>query len=216
MVSTSITAPMFEAAIARATDHSVAPAALERRAHKRYNITLLGRFMRPNKQEYPCKIRDISVSGLAVTSPVDVEIGERIVAYFDHLGGLEGHVVRAFDCGFAIALKATQHKREKLANQLEFFSGRTNASEPPARRHDRFAIQEQSTTLRLDEGIAVQVRVMDVSISGASVETEARPPLGAEVVLGKLRARVVRHHNAGLGLEFIDIQNPDALRRYFG
>ena len=216
MVSTSITAPTYEAAIARVTEHSVASAPLERRAHKRYNITLLGRFMRPNKQEYPCRILNISVSGVAFTSQVDVEVGERIVAYFDHLGGLEGHVVRTFDGGFAIELKATQHKREKLANQLEFFSGRSSAAEPPARRHDRFAIQEQSTTLRLDEGIAVQVRVIDVSISGASVETEARPPLGAEVVLGKLRARVVRHHNMGLGLEFIDIQNPDALRRYFG
>jgi hypothetical protein len=60
------------------------------------------------------------------------------------------------------------------------------------------------------------VRVLDVSISGASVETEARPAIGAEVVLGKLRARVVRHHVVGLGLEFTDIQNPDALRRYFG
>ena len=31
-----------------------------------------------------------------------------------------------------------------------------------------------------------------------------------------LRARVVRHHPEGFGVQFIDIQNPAALRRYFG
>jgi hypothetical protein len=55
--------------------------------------------------------------------------------------------------------------------------------------------------------------VLDVSISGASVGTEVRPPVGSEVVLGRLRARVVRHHSEGLGLEFLDTQNPDAVRR---
>ena len=33
-------------------------------------------------------------------------MGERIVAYFDHIGGIEGHVVRLFDGGFAIELQA--------------------------------------------------------------------------------------------------------------
>jgi hypothetical protein len=35
------------------------------------------------------------------------------------------------------------------------------------------------------------------------------------VVLGKLRARVMRHHVQGFGVQFIDIQNPAALRRSF-
>ena len=64
----------------------------DRRRHKRVNITLLGRFMRANKQEYPCKLIDISVGGTAMMSPVAVEDGERIVAYFDHIGGIEGTV----------------------------------------------------------------------------------------------------------------------------
>jgi hypothetical protein len=31
-----------------------------------------------------------------------------------------------------------------------------------------------------------------------------------------LRARVTRHHATGIGVQFSDIQNPAALRRYFG
>ena len=215
MVSTSTSASVLDAGMLRSSDQTGA-APLERRHHKRYSITLLGRFMRQNKQEYPCKLRDISVGGAAIMSPVELDIGERVVAYFDHIGGLEGSVVRSFDGGFSIELKATAYKREKLANQIAWLTNRSANAEPPQRRHDRFGANEQATVLRLDEGISVPVRVLDVSISGSSVETEARPPLGTEVVLGKLRARVVRYHDTGLGLQFTDIQNPDALRRYFG
>jgi hypothetical protein len=215
MVSTSNIATAIDAS---ATHISKEPLVgpVERRRHPRYSITLLGRFMRENKQEYPCKLRDISVSGAAILSPVELDIGERIVAYFDHIGGLEGTVTRTFDGGFAIELKATQHKRDKLATQLRWLSNRSRDHAMPQRRHDRIAVTGQSTALRFDEDISIQVRVLDVSISGASVETEVRPAIGSEAVLGRLRARVVRYHETGLGLEFIDIQNPDALRRYFG
>ena len=59
-------------------------------------------------------------------------------------------------------------------------------------------------------------QVLDVSIFGASVATDQRPALGEEVLLGKLRGRVVRHHGQGIGVQFLDIQAPTALRRYFG
>lgn len=188
----------------------------ERRKHRRVRLTLPGRFMRENKQEYPCKLRDISDSGAAITAAVELDIGEHIIAYFEHIGGLEGVVVRTFDGGFAIELRITQHKREKLASQLAWLGGNRHESPPqPYRRHERIATDKTTTTLQLAEGITTQVTVLDVSISGASVKTEARPAIGSEVVLGKLRAKIVRHHPEGLGLEFIDIQNPDAVRRYF-
>ena len=32
----------------------------DRRRHKRHAVTLLGRFMRPNRHEYPCRLVGIS------------------------------------------------------------------------------------------------------------------------------------------------------------
>jgi len=209
MTWTPITATVPDGAGDRAAEAPLA-SPRERRLHRRYKIAVPGRFMRHNKEEHPCRLRDISCSGAAITSPVSLEISERIVVYFDHIGGLDGVVVRTFEGGFAIELCVTQHKREKLTDQLARLANRD--SKTALRRHERFTINN-TTTLRLDEDISTQVRVLDVSISGASVETEARPPLGSEVVLGKLRAKVVRHHVEGLGLEFMDVQNPDALRR---
>jgi hypothetical protein len=190
--------------------------AADRRRHKRIAVTLLGRFMRQNRQEYPCKLIDISVGGAAIVSPVAVPVGERIVAYFDHVGGLEGTVVREFDNGFALQFAATRHKREKLAARLTWLANRSELGPAEERRHERITPKNAVSMLQLAEGIVLTCQVLDVSISGASVATPARPAIGTEVMLGKLRARVVRHHAQGLGLQFLDIQNPAALRRYFG
>lgn len=188
----------------------------DRRRHRRVAVTLLGRFMRANKQEYPCKLVDVSVGGAAMMAPVDVEEGERIVAYFDHIGGLEGTVARVFEGGFAIRFAATQHKREKLAAQLTWLINREELATSDERRHERTAPKNSQSSLKIAEGISVACEVLDVSISGALVATEARPPIGSEVTLGKLRGKVVRHHARGIGIAFLDIQNPTALRRYFG
>jgi hypothetical protein len=187
----------------------------DRRLHKRIAVTLLGRFMRESKLEHPCKLIDISASGAAVMSPVPVPVGERVVAYFDHIGGIEGLVVREFDGGFAFKFNSTKHKREKLAAQLTWLANRSELV-ADGRRHERVTPKNGDSVLQLTEGITLTCRVLDVSISGASIATPARPEIGTEVVLGKLRARVVRHHPQGFGVQFIDIQNPTALRRHFG
>ena len=188
----------------------------DRRRYKRISVILLGRFMRESKEEHPCKLIDISAGGAAVTSAVTVPVGERVVAYFDHIGGIEGVVAREFDGGFAFSITATRHKREKLAAQLTWLANRTELGSADGRRHERITPTNGEQTLQLSEGIVLSCRVLDVSISGASIATPARPELGTEVVLGKLRARVVRHHPQGFGVQFLDIQNPTALRRYFG
>jgi hypothetical protein len=148
-------------------------------------------------------------------SPVPVPVGERVVAYFDHIGGVEGLVVREFDGGFAIKFNSTKHKREKLAAQLTWLANRSELV-ADGRRHERVTPKNGDSTLQLSEGITLTCRVLDVSISGASIATPARPEIGTEVMLGKLRGRVVRHHPQGFGVQFIDIQNPTALRRHFG
>jgi hypothetical protein len=47
--------------------------------------------------------------------------------------------------------------------------------------------------------------VIDLSLSGVSVETAEWPALGEEVMVGKMRGRVVRHHEMGIAVEFTDI-----------
>ncbi len=203
----------------RTVDHPTfgpnAGLAADRRRHRRVAITLLGRFMRANKQEFSCKLVDISVGGAAIHSPVEVEHGERILATFDDLGAIEGHVVRTFAGGFGIELRATQYKRDKLAAQITWLMNRHELGETTdLRRHERTAIanSKKQATMKLDEGVTVPVDIIDFSMSGASVSTIARPPIGHLVQIGKIRGKVVRHHNDGIAIEFLAIQDQEAVQ----
>jgi hypothetical protein len=187
----------------------------DRRRHKRVSVTMLGRFMRENKQEYPCSLLDMSVGGAAIMAPVTVEIGEHVVVYFDHVGGIERYRsarVRRRICfqnpGHAAQAREACRAAAWLANRSELGDPGVHTS-----ASSRAAVNPPCSLL---DGNTLNCRVLDVSISGASVATTAQPEIGSEVVLGKLRARVVRHHAEGIGLRFIDIQNPTALRRHFG
>jgi hypothetical protein len=189
--------------------------ATDKRRHKRVAITLLGRFMRANRHEYPCRLNDISVGGAAINSPVTVDEGERIVVYFDHIGGLEGSVVRVFEGGFAMQFRTTARKREKLAAQLTWLLNRDVLSGITERRHERGSAADQNKTVVLDTGETLDCEVVDVSISGASLRMDMRPPIGSSLMLGRMRGRVMRHHDHGIGVQFVDIQEPEALRRHF-
>src|SRR5215813_8881137 len=82
-----------------------------RRRYRRVRINLAGRYMLANRIEYACKIRDISPRGLSLMAPVSGKPGERIVAYIDRIGRLEGSIVRIFPTGFAMMLAATENGR---------------------------------------------------------------------------------------------------------
>ena len=65
---------------------------------------------------------------------------------------------------------------------------------------------DEAALLVLADGSTMVCPLHDLSLSGASVVTPARPPLGAEVMLDKRCATVVRHHERGIGVEFVSDQ----------
>ncbi|MBN9353236.1 MAG: PilZ domain-containing protein, partial [Hyphomicrobium denitrificans] len=160
------------------------------------------------------QLENISVGGAAVVSPHAPEICERVIAYFDHLGGVEGVVARHTPDGFAFSFKVTEHKREKLAAQIMWLINRSDFPEEAGRLHERVGTRGRRTTLRVED-VIIDVELLDLSASGASLGTPARPPLGSFVVAGKTRAIVRRHHAQGIGVQFLTLQSPEALRDSF-
>ena len=57
----------------------------------------------------------MSPGGVSVMAPVFGRVGERVVAYLEQLGRIEGTIVRSNDSGFAMAINATPRKRDKFA-----------------------------------------------------------------------------------------------------
>ena len=188
----------------------------DRRRHRRVPVRVFGRFMREDKQEYPCQVINISPGGMAVLAPMLCEIGEHIVAYLDNLGRIEGVVARNFEGGFAISIIASLGKRERIANLLTWLINQERLGLSEDRKHERVVPRISTSKLILPNGEVHPCRVIDVSLSGASVASKVKPPVDTVVILGRTRGRVVRHHDQGVAIQFAELQDPDSLARSFG
>lgn len=183
----------------------------ERRRFQRVKISVLGRFMLSNRNEYPCQIVDMSPGGAALMTPVSGSIGERVVAYIDHIGRIEGEITRMLEGGFAMSVNATARKRDKLAAQLTWLANRSVLNLPEDRRHERITPRQPFSDVTLPDGRELRCKIIDVSLSGAAIATEVKPPLGSRITLGRMRARVVRHFDDGIAVEFAMLQSEDMI-----
>ncbi|HBF29515.1 PilZ domain-containing protein [Rhizobium sp.] len=200
---------MFQSSQRRETErHEV------QRAFQRVSVKLEGRLMVPSQDEYVCVTVDMSPGDARFICAARPIPGDRIIAYLDHIGRIEGNVIKITDDGFIITTIATERKREKLAAQLTWLANKHELGLPEDRRHDRLTPRKSRTDLTLDDGNTLSCRIIDLSLSGAAIELEFRPAIGTPVRLSNIRGRVVRHFLEGVAIEFTTLQSREALKEF--
>lgn len=187
------------------------PATEERRRFQRVKVHLLGRYMLPDRREFPCQVINMSPGGLAMLAPGIGNVGDRVIAYLDHIGRVEGKITRIIDNGFAMTVNATPRKRDKMAAQLTWLANRDILNLPEDRRHDRIVPRNPTAHVVLADGTDMLCRIIDMSLSGAAVSSTVRPAIGSKITIGRVQAQVVRHLEEGFALEFAFPQTPDTL-----
>lgn len=161
------------------------------------------RFLLDDGHEHNGNVTNISVGGMQVLSDARPAAGSGIIAYVQDLGRLEGIVSRIDDNGFAVRLTLSAMRRDKLEERLGVNTG-AKARGAEARKHQRESTSGVAKIQRAD-GREMPCRVIDLSLGGVSVEAAEWPPLGEQVLVGKMRGRVVRHHELGIAIEFEDV-----------
>jgi hypothetical protein len=151
----------------------------------------------------------MSPGGALLVAPVRGAVGERIVVYLEHVGRIEGEITRHVETGFAVSIAGTTRRRDKIASQLTWLANRQALGLPEDRRHERVTPRSPMTTLRLESGREFPARLIDVSMSGAALSVDHVPPLGSAVMLGATAAKVVRHFQGGIAVEFRLSISPD-------
>ena len=175
-------------------------------------VNLLGRYMLADRREFPCQVINMSPGGMALVAPVCGDPGERVIAYVDHLGRLEGKIARMLDNGFAMTIAATLRKRDKLAAQLTWLANRHILNLPEDRRHGRFVPRKpmapadpaERHQCRLPRHRLVRFRRRDRDQAGPASGRSAPPSRSA-----RPPGRVVRHIEDGFAVEFTRLQHPD-------
>lgn len=170
--------------------------------------------MLANYDEFDCSAVEMSPGDVIVACSGRPSQGERVIAYIDHLGRIEGTVQHMTPGGFNMSIVASDRKREKLAAQLTWIANKHELGLPEDRRHDRLSPRDQKIELTLEDGTKFLCRIMDLSLSGAALDLEVRPPLGTAVRLGNMRGRIVRHFMEGVAIEFNSIQSRETLREF--
>lgn len=173
---------------------------------QRVKVSVLGRYMLSDRREFPCQVLEMSPGDAVVVAPVVGAVEERVIAYLDHLGRIEGEITGLVEGGFRLDITASPRKRDKMAAQLTWLANKDMLNLPEDRRHERVVPDIRHSTVVLDDGRRYNCKIIDISLSGAAVELAVRPALGTPVTLGRMRARVIRHFQEGVGVEFVSAQ----------
>ena len=184
----------------------------DRRRHRRLHVDLGARVVLPDGTQAEGRVVDLSAGGAQLDVPVLAPLGRTIVAYADRIGRIEGHVLRATRDGLVLAFSDRRARAKRLADTLTWIA---NVGPERDRRGARRYGRDEAATLVRASGDAVACRILDISTTGASVEVAAshRPAIGEAVTVGVVAARVVRHHEAGIGVAFAPGPKHDARTR---
>ena len=173
---------------------------------QRVKVSVLGRYMLADRREFPCQVLEMSPGDAIVVAPIPGDVGERVIAYLDHLGRVEGTITGPADGGFRMDVIASARKRDKMAAQLTWLANKDLLGLPEDRRHERVVPDNRHSTVVLDDGRRYNCKIIDISLSGAAIELDVRPAMGTPVTLGRMRAKVIRHFQDGVAVEFTSAQ----------
>ena len=191
--------PLKRAATAAA---SLRQTGRDRRRFFRVNVSLNGRLLAADGQEYPCVVVDASPGSVRLSTLAPLNIGDPIVIYCDDIGRLTGKVARrAGDGTFGVELDVTAHKREKLAETLTWLINGRDGTALETRRWPRTPAHGPAEC-ELEDGRRFQVEMLDVSMVGVAFITNERPLIGAWIKVGQQIGRVARYIDGGIAVDF--------------
>lgn len=161
--------------------------------------------MLPDMSEHPCQVNSISIDGATfITSHVPPP-GLAVVAYLEEVGRIEATSAEPTPGGFKVTFSLTGARKDRLQSRLTWLAQK-QAGEAPSiedRRHTRFEPSDSRSQITLPDGREYPCEVIDISLSGAAIKVEVMPAVGTNLLLGKMRGRVVRYLESGIAIEFV-------------
>ncbi len=162
---------------------------------------VFGRFMLPDMTEHACQVIEMGPDNAVFATSEVPPIGQPIVAYLEDLGRVEVISGAPVPGGFRVRYAYSGARLERLRARISYLKQRAEGA-PDQRRHARFEPKDKHTNLTLPDGRSYPCEVMDISISGCAIKTDIMPSIGTALLIGKMRGRVVRYLESGVGIEF--------------
>ncbi|WP_246102039.1 PilZ domain-containing protein [Methylobacterium terricola] len=160
-----------------------------------------GRYLLPGGTEHVCETRSLSLAAIEVLAPQSGLLGDPVTLYLDDVGPVSGAIQTISADGFTLAVDVGPERLTRFAARLNWLadqaSGRADQRSDP-----RIVPTHRTVEVRRADGRVLAGTVIDLSMSGAAIAVAELPPVGELVTLGKRRATVVRHLQAGFAATF--------------
>lgn len=169
----------------------------------RLELRLRGRFLDEKNEEYPMVSVALSARSAVLRANHVPQEGSKVVCYLDGIGRVIGTVSKRLAKGFELSFETSQHKRDKLADQIIWLANKDKLGLTDQREHKRYEA-DGPAQVRLPDGSILNCRVMDISLTGAGFEAIGRAPCFGDLIqVGQLRGEVVRSQGRSFGIRFL-------------
>lgn len=166
-------------------------------------VILAGRILLPCGAERDCRFRLSQADEVSVViGDASAAVGSRVICHVAGLGVIEARVTAASKGSLRLSVAGSPAHRARLAMRLAWHRARLDGREDQ-RGAMRVIPLDPTIDLTLADGRAVAARVIDLSATGAALETALRPPVDTALTVGRRRARVVRHTDTGVAVRFV-------------
>ncbi|HWA90906.1 MAG TPA: PilZ domain-containing protein [Rhizomicrobium sp.] len=184
-------------------------AEFEMRRSERMRLEIAGKMIVPAEDvAIDCRVVDLSDSGAGVVCDEMPPLHAFTLLYVEGFGRYEAVVARVEGNVLGLRFVFNDRKRKGLVEKLARFV-ETGALDPTATRKARRVPGPSAASFVTESGERVPCEVADISLTGASLKTHARPLIGEVIKIGRMPARVVRYHDRGIAVVFE--KNPQAL-----
>ena len=153
---------------------------------------------------FTCTVLKMSARAIELSAPVTGTPGEWVCAHFDRLGKFEGPIIRTGRRSLVMRIVATADEISKVADKIAWIEDKNTAD---ARRHERLVPADPNSSVMLSDGSVLPCEIIDYSVSGAAVNAEHDPNVGAVVKVGNIVGNVVRRFAGGFAVEFTVIHH---------
>lgn len=179
------------------------------------DVDLPGRFMRADRSEHECLAYIMSAGEVSLQTAVPVGQGERIVAYLETVGRVAGQVTSMLGDGFVMSIAAPAKQRDRLADKLTWLHNLNKSGIADDRSSQRFIPVVEQCQISVVTGEVYNCRLIDMSISGMSVNVDLKVPVGSLVQFEDASCVVVRNFQGGIALEFVEKPSQKTIQKYF-
>ena len=168
------------------------------RRYRRISLDLPAQIVINTVDEYEGRLLNISPGNMALLVKTNAVPGDAVVIRIKGLDVIEGTVARVFPDGFAVSFMLSKKRRTILTEKLMLLSNPKFAEGLSDRRSTpRHPGSNSRAVCRLEDGTALYVKILDVSVDGVSVDAPRKPALGSVIHIGRQRGVIGRHTPRG-------------------